>query len=118
MAQSGSALATSAKAFRDCGNQKLCSMATARLNAGWTSALQETGKFTLPSFSASSAAATPDRPRVAQQPESVIATKTSLRVFISVLLFACYRGDSKVGYRQQIRQLAIETAHVCHFPRN
>jgi hypothetical protein len=66
MAQLGSVFVTSVKALRLCGYQKLYSMAMARSNCAWTSALQEIGKWTLPSFSgplAFSCAATTEAPK-------------------------------------------------------
>src|ERR1700752_3443519 len=51
MAQFGSASLTAVKALGAWGNQNECSMATARLNCAWASALHDIGKSTLPSFS-------------------------------------------------------------------
>src|SRR4029079_18661055 len=92
MAQSGSVLAISMKALSDCGYQKLCRMATARLNAGCTSALQETGKLTLPSFSSSWAAARPDANN------SVMNTAT--KIFPGFMALSCMSGPMALAYAE------------------
>src|SRR5574341_59295 len=51
MPQAGSPWATALNALVDAGNQKEWSMATARSNSGWTAALHDVGKLTLPTFS-------------------------------------------------------------------
>src|SRR5207253_6998355 len=55
MAQAGSFLATAANSSLAFSYQKEWSIATARLNCGWTDGSHETGKFTLPRFSGSPA---------------------------------------------------------------
>src|ERR1700692_602036 len=55
MPHAGSFWATVAKVSLAFSYQKEWSMATALLNCGWSAGLQETGKFTLPSFPGSPA---------------------------------------------------------------
>src|SRR5262245_55849068 len=55
MAQLGSVAVTVVNAFSASSNQKECCMATARWNCACASALHETGKCTVPSFSGSPA---------------------------------------------------------------
>src|ERR1700685_1239446 len=55
MPHEGSLWATVAKVSLAFSYQKEWSMATALLNCDWTAGLQETGKFTLPSFAGSPA---------------------------------------------------------------
>src|SRR4029077_7995203 len=55
MPQAGSFVITAVNSSLAFSYQKECSIATARLNCSCTAASQETGKFTLPSFSGSPA---------------------------------------------------------------
>src|ERR1017187_5159366 len=55
MPHAGSFWVTAAKVSLALSYQKEWSMATALLNCGWTAWLQETGKFTVPSFAGSPA---------------------------------------------------------------
>src|SRR5262249_38285094 len=48
MAQSGSFWATAINVLAAAGNEKVCSIASARSNSSWTAALQATRKCTLP----------------------------------------------------------------------
>src|SRR5215813_10403895 len=80
MAQSGSFWATAVNVLAAAGNEKACSIASARSNSPWTPALQATGKCTFPKSSRAFAGGT----AIASQ-KTITDTKPAVvRKFLSI----------------------------------
>src|SRR5207249_2090208 len=113
MAHAGSVAATAVKALTPSEYQKEWSRATARSNCGWAAALQETGKWTVPSFSVLVVFSW--APAVETQRNDAMVTTRASRLFVSrsmVFASARPRHSSVRGLPGRLRDhRAIDLVH-------